>query len=77
MYLFLSFSDQGKWLRAINQAVEDVLGVSQDGQSFSLSGSQRAEPPISRTATYTFIKEGRLKDATYTGRWLSGKPHGE
>ncbi|KAK3543549.1 hypothetical protein QTP70_023880, partial [Hemibagrus guttatus] len=68
--------EKGKWLRAINQAVEDVLGVGQDGQSFSLSGSQRAEPPISRTATYTFTKEGRLKDATYTGRWLSGKPHG-
>ncbi|MCI4378589.1 hypothetical protein PGIGA_G00217620 [Pangasianodon gigas] len=68
--------EKGKWLRAINQAVEDVLGVGQDGQPFSLSGSQRAEPPISRTATYTFTKEGRLKDAMYTGRWLSGKPHG-
>ncbi|XP_027020317.2 alsin isoform X1 [Tachysurus fulvidraco] len=68
--------EKGKWLRAINQAVEDVLGVGQDGNSFSLSGSQRAETPISRTATYTFTKEGRLKDATYTGRWLSGKPHG-
>ncbi|XP_060786136.1 alsin isoform X2 [Neoarius graeffei] len=68
--------EKGKWLRAINQAVENVLGVDQDGQPFSLSGSQRAEPPISRTATYTFTKEGRLKDATYTGRWLSGKPHG-
>ncbi|XP_047011887.1 alsin isoform X3 [Ictalurus punctatus] len=57
--------EKGKWLRAINQAVEDVLGVD-----------QRTEPPVSRTATYTFTKDGRLKDATYTGRWLSGKPHG-
>ncbi|XP_076849884.1 alsin isoform X3 [Brachyhypopomus gauderio] len=69
--------EKGRWLRAINQAVDDVLGVGQNGRDLSLSGSQRAEPPISRTATYTFAKEGRLKDATYSGRWLSGKPHGK
>ncbi|KAM9486533.1 alsin [Clarias gariepinus] len=68
--------EKAKWLKAINQAVEVGLKVGEDRQSFSLIGSQGAEPPISRTATYTFTKEGRLKDVTYTGRWLSGKPHG-
>ncbi|XP_035377793.1 alsin isoform X3 [Electrophorus electricus] len=69
--------EKGKWLRAINQAVDHVLGLGQNGQVISPSGSQRAEPPVSRTATYTFTKEGRLKEATYNGRWLSGKPHGK
>ncbi|KAI4874071.1 hypothetical protein NFI96_018475, partial [Prochilodus magdalenae] len=69
--------EKGKWLRAINQAVADVLGVGLDRRGLSFSGSQRVEPPVSRTATHAFIKEGRLKDATYSGRWLSGKPHGK
>ncbi|KTF72437.1 hypothetical protein cypCar_00041451 [Cyprinus carpio] len=38
---------------------------------------QRADPPISRTASYTFYKDSRLKEATYEGRWVSGKPHGQ
>ncbi|MBN3271203.1 ALS2 protein, partial [Polyodon spathula] len=42
------------------------------------SGSvQRPEPPISRTAKYTFYKDSRLKEATYEGRWLAGKPNGK
>uniref|UniRef100_A0A673WP56 Alsin Rho guanine nucleotide exchange factor ALS2 n=1 Tax=Salmo trutta TaxID=8032 RepID=A0A673WP56_SALTR len=45
------------------------------GQSGSGAG-QRAEPPISRTASYTFYKDSRLKEATYEGRWLAGKPNG-
>ncbi|XP_066542491.1 alsin isoform X2 [Hoplias malabaricus] len=69
--------EKGKWLRAINQAVDDVLGVGLGEKGLSLSTSLRADPPISRTATYTFTKEGRLKDATYSGRWISGKPHGK
>uniref|UniRef100_A0A4W4FF22 VPS9 domain-containing protein n=1 Tax=Electrophorus electricus TaxID=8005 RepID=A0A4W4FF22_ELEEL len=57
-------SEKAKWLRAINQAVEQALiGVG-------------ADPPISRTASYTFYKDSRLKEATYEGRWVSGKPHG-
>uniref|UniRef100_A0A8C9Z812 Alsin Rho guanine nucleotide exchange factor ALS2 n=1 Tax=Sander lucioperca TaxID=283035 RepID=A0A8C9Z812_SANLU len=28
------------------------------------------------TASYTFYKDGRLKEATYEGRWLAGKPNG-
>uniref|UniRef100_A0A3Q1C8E6 VPS9 domain-containing protein n=1 Tax=Amphiprion ocellaris TaxID=80972 RepID=A0A3Q1C8E6_AMPOC len=61
---FILFNDalvhaQAKWLRSINQAVD-----------------QKLDPPISRTASYTFYKDGRLKEATYDGRWLAGKPNG-
>nr|XP_055072519.1 alsin isoform X1 [Misgurnus anguillicaudatus] len=69
--------EKGKWLRAINQAIDDVLAVGLNGKSRVSRGSQKGEPPVSRTATYSFTKEGRLKDASYDGRWLSGKPHGK
>ncbi|XP_036068436.1 alsin isoform X4 [Oryzias melastigma] len=59
-------SEKSKWLRAINQAVDQALSGTE----------QKSEPPISRTASYTFYKEGRLKEATYEGCWVSGKPHG-
>uniref|UniRef100_A0AAQ6IBX4 VPS9 domain-containing protein n=1 Tax=Anabas testudineus TaxID=64144 RepID=A0AAQ6IBX4_ANATE len=77
---FILFNDalvhaQAKWLRSINQAVDQALsGAGQD--TASLSSGQKLEPPVSRTASYTFYKEGRLKEATYEGRWLAGKPHG-
>uniref|UniRef100_A0A452V9K6 Alsin Rho guanine nucleotide exchange factor ALS2 n=1 Tax=Ursus maritimus TaxID=29073 RepID=A0A452V9K6_URSMA len=45
-------------------------------RAISQAVDQRQEPPISRSAKYTFYKDPRLKDATYDGRWLSGKPHG-
>ncbi|XP_030642141.1 alsin [Chanos chanos] len=67
---------KAKWIRAINQAVDEVLQVGLDAKVLGVNGSPRAEPPVSRTATHTFTKEGRLKDATYEGRWLTGKPHG-
>uniref|UniRef100_A0A8C7JT15 Alsin Rho guanine nucleotide exchange factor ALS2 n=1 Tax=Oncorhynchus kisutch TaxID=8019 RepID=A0A8C7JT15_ONCKI len=57
-----------KWLRAINQAVEAVL---------TGEGSGPGVPAVSRTASYIFYKDLRLKDASYSGRWLSGKPHGK
>ncbi|XP_041835211.1 alsin isoform X2 [Melanotaenia boesemani] len=67
--------EKSKWLRAINQAVDQVL--TGPGQDVASGGSaQKSEPPISRTASYTFYKDGRLKEATYEGRWLAGKPHG-
>uniref|UniRef100_A0A672PTJ6 Alsin Rho guanine nucleotide exchange factor ALS2 n=1 Tax=Sinocyclocheilus grahami TaxID=75366 RepID=A0A672PTJ6_SINGR len=69
--------EKGKWLRAINQAIEDVLAVGLNGRTHVSRSSQKGEPPTSRTSTYTFSKEGRLKDATYEGRWLSGKLHGK
>ncbi|XP_051564590.1 alsin isoform X2 [Myxocyprinus asiaticus] len=69
--------EKGKWLRAINQAIDDMLAVGLNGRTHVSRGSQKGEPPVSRTATHTFRKEGRLKDASYNGRWLSGKPHGK
>uniref|UniRef100_A0A9J7YMG9 Alsin Rho guanine nucleotide exchange factor ALS2 a n=2 Tax=Cyprinus carpio TaxID=7962 RepID=A0A9J7YMG9_CYPCA len=69
--------EKGKWLRAINQAIEGVLAVGLNGRIRVSRSSQKGEPPVSRTSTYTFSKEGRLKDATYEGRWLSGKLHGK
>ncbi|XP_026157539.1 alsin isoform X2 [Mastacembelus armatus] len=69
--------EKAKWLRSINQAVDQVLsGAGQDTASVCSGLGQRLEPPISRTASYTFYKDGRLKEATYEGRWLTGKPHG-
>lgn len=45
-------------------------------QALGLGEGQKFEPPICRSSTYTFYKDGRLKEATYEGRWLAGKPHG-
>ncbi|XP_078099408.1 alsin isoform X1 [Sander vitreus] len=72
-----SAMEKAKWLRSINQAVEQALsGAEQDTASIGSGSGQKLEPPISRTASYTFYKDGRLKDATYEGRWLAGKPNG-
>ncbi|XP_051705243.2 alsin isoform X3 [Oryctolagus cuniculus] len=69
--------EKTKWLRAISQAVDQALRGTSDLPPYgSGSGVQWQEPPISRSAKYTFYKDPRLKDATYNGRWLSGKPHG-
>ncbi|XP_037617894.1 alsin isoform X2 [Sebastes umbrosus] len=69
--------EKSKWLRSINQAVDQALsGAGQDVASISSGSGQKLEPPISRTASYTFYKDGRLKEATYEGRWLAGKPNG-
>ncbi|XP_035533592.1 alsin isoform X2 [Morone saxatilis] len=69
--------EKAKWLRSINQAVDQALsGAGQDTASVSSGSGQKLEPPISRTASYTFYKDGRLKEATYEGRWLAGKPNG-
>ncbi|KAK7893528.1 hypothetical protein WMY93_022680 [Mugilogobius chulae] len=75
--LATSSAEKAKWLRSINQAVEQALcGGEQDSSSIGSSGSGSWEPPVSRTALYTFYKEGRLKEATYEGRWVLGKLHG-
>ncbi|CAJ0968670.1 unnamed protein product [Ranitomeya imitator] len=67
--------EKTKWLRAISQAVDQALrGVYEP--SPTTSGSIRQDPPLSRSAKYTYYKDARLKDATYEGRWISGKPHG-
>uniref|UniRef100_A0A3B4UEV5 Alsin Rho guanine nucleotide exchange factor ALS2 n=1 Tax=Seriola dumerili TaxID=41447 RepID=A0A3B4UEV5_SERDU len=69
--------EKAKWLRSINQAVDQALsGAGQDTTSAGSGSGQKLEPPISRLASYTFYKDGRLKEATYEGRWLAGKPNG-
>lgn len=69
--------EKAKWLRSINQAVDQALsGAGQDPAPVSPGSGQKLEPPVSRTASYTFYKDGRLKEATYEGRWLNGKPNG-
>ncbi|KFO36242.1 Alsin, partial [Fukomys damarensis] len=69
--------EKTKWLRAISQAVDQALRGTADLPPYGSGSSvQRQEPPISRSAKYTFYKDPRLKDATYNGRWFSGKPHG-
>ncbi|XP_074196238.1 alsin isoform X3 [Rhinolophus sinicus] len=68
--------EKTKWLRAISQAVDQALRGMSDLPPYGSGSIQRQEPPISRSAKYTFYKDPRLKDATYDGRWFSGKPHG-
>lgn len=73
----VSICSQSKWLRSINQAVDQALsGAGHDSASVGSGPGQKLEPPISRSASYTFYKDGRLKEATYEGRWLAGKPNG-
>ncbi|XP_040913014.1 alsin-like isoform X2 [Toxotes jaculatrix] len=61
--------EKNKWLRSLNQAVDQVLGGGGQGSSPGVTG-------MSRTASYTFTGEGRFKDAQYTGGWLAGQVHG-
>ncbi|KAG7236167.1 hypothetical protein INR49_001277 [Caranx melampygus] len=72
-----STMEKAKWLRSINQAVDQALsGAGQDSVSVGSGSGQKLEPPVSRSASYTFYKDGRLKEAKYEGRWLAGKPNG-
>ncbi|KAJ3584293.1 hypothetical protein NHX12_014789, partial [Muraenolepis orangiensis] len=69
--------EKAKWLRSINQTVDLSLGgAGPDPVTLSPGAGQKAEPPVSRTASYTFYKDSRLKEAKYEGRWLTGKPNG-
>ncbi|XP_042350663.1 alsin-like [Plectropomus leopardus] len=61
--------EKNKWLRSLNQAVDQVLGGAGQGSSPGVTA-------MSRTASYTFIGDGRFKDAQYTGGWLAGRVHG-
>nr|XP_057937241.1 alsin-like isoform X2 [Doryrhamphus excisus] len=61
--------EKNKWLHFLNQEVDGSL----------VGGGQGASPGItamSRTASYTFTREGRFKDAQYTGSWHAGRVHG-
>ncbi|XP_050685378.1 alsin isoform X2 [Leptidea sinapis] len=61
-------SEQGKseWIHAITTAIKSVL-----------KKDSAFKAPSIRTASYTFSsKSAFYKDATYIGRWLDGKVHG-
>ncbi|CAB1432963.1 unnamed protein product [Pleuronectes platessa] len=69
--------EKAKWLRSINQTVDQALsGAMYDTASLSPGSGPKLEPPTSRTASYTFYKDGRLKEAKYEGLWINGKPNG-
>ncbi|XP_066431522.1 alsin isoform X2 [Eleutherodactylus coqui] len=72
----LSPQEKTKWLRAISQAVDQALRGVYEPSPTGTGSSIRQDPPLSRSAKYTFYKDARLKDAAYEGRWISGKPHG-
>ncbi|XP_061579794.1 alsin-like isoform X1 [Cololabis saira] len=61
--------EKNKWLRSLNQAVDQVLGGGGQGSSPGLTA-------MSRTASYAFTADERYKDALYTGSWLAGRVHG-
>ncbi|XP_017279385.1 alsin isoform X2 [Kryptolebias marmoratus] len=61
--------EKNKWLRALNQAVDQVLGGGGQGSSPGVAA-------MSRTATYTFTADERFRDAQYSGGWLAGRVHG-
>lgn len=48
--------------------------ILQDTIKISLNKKDAHQPPLTRSASYTFTK--LYKDARYTGRWLNGKMHG-
>lgn len=53
------------WLQSIQNAIK-----------YCLNKSNAHQPPVIRTASYTFNKNSIYKDAKYNGRWLNGKMHG-
>ncbi|KAG7239896.1 hypothetical protein INR49_028296 [Caranx melampygus] len=61
--------EKNKWLRSLNQAVDQVQGGVGQGSSPGVAA-------MSRTASYVFTGEGRFKDAHYNGGWLAGRVHG-
>uniref|UniRef100_A0A665UNW0 Alsin Rho guanine nucleotide exchange factor ALS2 a n=1 Tax=Echeneis naucrates TaxID=173247 RepID=A0A665UNW0_ECHNA len=61
--------EKNKWLRSLNQAVDQVLGGGGQGSSPGVA-------VMSRAASYTFTGDGRFKDAHYHGSWLGGRVHG-
>ncbi|XP_029980633.1 alsin-like isoform X2 [Sphaeramia orbicularis] len=61
--------EKNKWLRSLNQAVDQILGGGGQGSSPGVTA-------MTRTASYKFTGEGRFKDAQYTGSWLAGRING-
>lgn len=56
---------KNKWYHALQHAIK-----------MALNKTDLLQPPLARSGTYTFIKNGFFKDATYNGRWLNAKMHG-
>lgn len=54
-----------QWFHVLQNAIKNALGKSSAHQ-----------PPLVRSASYTFTKTGTYKDAKYLGRWLNAKMHG-
>jgi amyotrophic lateral sclerosis 2 protein len=54
------------WFHALQNAIKTAINKS-----------DALQPPTVRNGSYAFVKNsGFFKDATYTGRWLNGKMHG-
>lgn len=62
--------EKNKWLRSLNQAVDQVLGGAAQWTSPGVTAA------VCRTASYKFVADERFKDAEYTGGWLAGRVHG-
>ncbi|XP_015228322.1 PREDICTED: alsin-like isoform X2 [Cyprinodon variegatus] len=62
--------EKNKWLRALNQAVDQVLGGAAQGSSPGVTVA------VCRTASYKFIADERFKEAEYSGSWMAGRVHG-
>ncbi|KAK9739210.1 MORN repeat [Popillia japonica] len=54
-----------QWFHILQNAIKSALGKNSAHQ-----------PPLLRSAAYTFFKTGCYKDAKYMGRWLNAKMHG-
>lgn len=52
------------------------LHVLQDTIKVALNKRDAHQPPLIRTASYTFVKNPLYKEARYTGRWSNGRMHG-
>ncbi|KAL3281564.1 hypothetical protein HHI36_004772 [Cryptolaemus montrouzieri] len=55
----------------------DWFHVMQTTIKNALNKSNSLQPPSARNGTFTFTKNGFLKDATYSGRWLNAKMQGK
>ncbi|KAM7407669.1 hypothetical protein PAMA_003415 [Pampus argenteus] len=60
--------EKNKWLRSLNQEVDQALGGGGQGSSPGMTA-------MSRTASYKFTGEGRFKDAQGTMKWPDGRTY--
>ena len=69
--------DRDYWVRAINEATIDHLGVPRQESTNKHVGvtSSLFWPPQVRKGSYTFVG-GQYQSVKYTGAWVEGKQHG-